>query len=78
MSHNLRMKLLQKDWKLTLTQLREIAPVLEDAEKQAGTIEGKQEVNRVYRKEFKKESNQGRKTEKIKCFCCGLEGLEET
>ena len=54
--------------KLTLTQLRKIACVLEDAEKQAGAIKGKQEVNRVYRKEFKKESNQGRKVEKINAF----------
>ena len=50
-SHNLRLKLLQKGGELTLSQLREIARAMENAEKQAGEIEGRKEVNRVLSRE---------------------------
>ena len=48
LSHNIRRKLLEKGKILTLQQLREIARVMEDSEKQARMIEGAaNEVNRV-------------------------------
>ncbi|XP_068674632.1 uncharacterized protein [Montipora foliosa] len=48
LSHNIRRKLLEKGKILTLQQLREIARVMEDSEKQARKIEGAaKEVNRV-------------------------------
>ena len=48
LSHNNRRKLLRKGKILTLQQLREIACVMEDSEKQARKIEGAaNEVNRV-------------------------------
>ena len=40
LSHNLRLKLLQKGGDLTLIQLRDIAWAMQNAEKQAGDIEG--------------------------------------
>ena len=48
LSHNIRRKLLEKGKILTLHQLREIARVMEDSEKQARKIESAaNEVNRV-------------------------------
>ncbi|CAB3979397.1 hypothetical protein pdam_00015502 [Paramuricea clavata] len=49
-SHNLRPKLLQKGGDLNLTQLRDMARAMENAEKQAGDIEGRKGVNRVWKK----------------------------
>ena len=47
-SHNIRRKLLEKGKILALQQVREIARVMEDSEKQARKIEGvANEVNRV-------------------------------
>ena len=73
-SHNLRLKLLQKGGELTLSQLREIARAMENAEKQGGEIEGRKEVNRVLAKDKKRGQYTKAGTGKIKCYRCGLEG----
>ena len=56
LSYNLRMKLLQKGRKLTLTQLRENACVLEDAEKQVGAIEKKKKIIEFTERNLKKKA----------------------
>ena len=78
LSHNIRLKLLEKGKILTLQQLREIACVMEDSEKQARKIEGAaNEVNRVG-----VNSNEignprvGGKQSTVRCFCCGNVGHE--
>ena len=73
-SHNLRLKLLQKGGELTLSQLREIARAMENAEKQAGEIEGRKEVNRVLVRDKKRGQYTKAGTGKIKCYRGGLEG----
>ena len=59
---------------MTLSQVREFAPVMEDAEKQAGEIEGRKEVNRVFGNGKKSGQYVKSGTSKIKCYRCGLEG----
>ena len=73
-SHNLRLKLLQKGRESTLSQVREIARVMEDAEKEAGEIEGWKEVNQVLANGKKSGQYVKSGTGKIKCYRCGLEG----
>jgi hypothetical protein len=71
-SHNLRLKLLQKGGDLNLTQLRDMARAMENAEKQAGDIEGRKEVNRVWKKAGRQQDKTG--IHKVKCYRCGREG----
>ena len=74
--HNIRRKLLEKGKILTLQQLREIARVMEDSEKQARKIEcAANEVNRVGVNS--NEKGNPRVVEKqgtVRCFCCGTVG----
>ena len=76
LSHNIRQKLLEKGKILTLQQLREIARVMEDSEKQARKIESAaNEVNRVsVNSNGKGNPRVGRKQSTVRCFCCGNVG----
>ena len=76
LSHNIRRKLLEKGKILTLQQLREIARVMEDSEKQARKIEGAaNEVNRVSVNSNEKGNPRvGGKQSTVRCFCCGNVG----
>ena len=76
LSHELHRKLHQKGRNLTPPQLREIAPFMEESEKQARSIEGgsgevRSEVNSVSGKTNYKGDASARK---VKCFCCGYTG----
>ena len=76
LSHNIRRKLLEKGKILTLHQLREIARVMEDSEKQARKIESAaNEVNRVsVDSNGKGHPRVGGKQSTVRCFCCGNVG----
>ena len=76
LSHNILHKLLEKGKILTLQQLREIARVMEDSEKQARKIEGPaNEVNRVSVNSNEKGNPRvGGKQSSVRCFCCGNVG----
>ena len=76
LSHNIRRKLLEKGKILTLQQLREIARVMEDSEKQARKIESAaNEVNRVsVNSNGKGNPRVGGKQSTVRCFCCGNVG----
>ena len=76
LSHNIRRKLLEKGKILTLQQLREIARVMEDSEKQARKIESAaNEVNRVsVSSNGKGNPRVGGKQSTVRCFCCGNVG----
>ena len=77
LSHNNHRKLLEK-WKtLTLQQLREIACIMEDSEKQACKFEGAaNEVKRVSVNSNKKKQKTkvAGKQGTVRCFCCGNVG----
>ena len=76
LSHNIRRKLLEKGKILTLQQLREIARVMEDSEKQARKIESAaNEVNRVsVNSNGKGNPRVGGKQSTVRCFCSGNVG----
>ncbi|XP_068703709.1 uncharacterized protein [Montipora foliosa] len=76
LSHNIRRKHLEKGKILTLQQLREIARVMEDSEKQARKIEGAaNEVNRVSVNSNEKGNPRVcGKQSTVRCFCCGNVG----
>ena len=76
LSHNIRRKLLEKGKTLTLLQLREIARVMEDSEKQARKIEGAaNKVNRVSVNSNEKGNPRvAGKQGTVRCFCCGIVG----
>ena len=76
LSHNIRRKLLDKGKILTHQQLREIARVMEDSEKQARKIEGAaNEVNRVgVNSNEKGNPRVDGKQSTVRCFCCGNMG----
>ena len=76
LSHNIRRKLHEKGKILTLHQLREIARVMEDSEKQARKIESAaNEVNRVsVDSNGKGHPRVGGKQSTVRCFCCGNVG----
>ena len=77
LSHNLRRKLLEKGKILTLQQLREIARVMEDSEKQARKIEvAANEVNRVSANSNEKGNPRagGKQSTRSIVFCCGNVG----
>ena len=76
LSHNIRRKLLEKEKILTLQQLREIARVMEDSEKQTREIESAaNEVSRVsVSSNGKGNPRVGGKQSTVRCFCCGNVG----
>ena len=75
-SDNIRRKVIEKGKPLTLQQLREIARVMEDSEKQARKIEGAaKEVNRVgVNSNEKGNPRVAEKQGTVRCFCFGTVG----
>ena len=76
LSHNIRHKLPEKGKILTLQQLREIAHVMEDSEKQACKIEwAANKVNRVgVNSNEKGNPRVAAKQGTVRCLCCGNVG----
>ena len=74
-SHTLGRKLLQKGGDLTLADTREIGRALEESERQASSIEGKQEVNKISSGDRPRGHGNGKYSHTNKqCFACGYKG----
>ena len=76
LSHNIRRKLLEKGKILTLRQLREIARVMKDSEKQAHKIEGAANEVKCVGVNSNEKGNPrvAAKQSTVRCFCCGNMG----